>query len=101
MLGRGRWKIGFPRSGMTVRGGVGFAGRCGAAYTGRGPVCGTISRRAGGAGRAGAAGFAAAGGAVTGAATVVAASAGAEGARLTGGCEGASIGCGATSATVS
>jgi hypothetical protein len=46
--GRGRWKIGLPRSGSPVRGAaVLAAGRGGAAYTGRGPVCGTMSRRCG------------------------------------------------------
>ena len=52
--------MGLPRSGITCRGGVVAAGRTGAVYTGRGPVCGTIKRRGGGpgvacgAGRAGA-----------------------------------------------
>jgi hypothetical protein len=56
MPGRGRWKIGLPRSGMTCRGGVVAVGRAGAVYTGRGPVCGTIRRRGGGPGAAGGAG---------------------------------------------
>ncbi len=51
--GRGRWKIGLPRSGIPPRAGapVAAAGRGtiggggGAVYTGRGPVCGTIRRR--------------------------------------------------------
>jgi len=48
--GRGRWKIGLPRSGMPPRGAIGApAGRTGAVYTGRGPLCGTIRRRGGGA----------------------------------------------------
>jgi len=63
--GRGRWKIGLPRSGSPVRGAVGVApaGRTGAAYTGRGPVCGTIRRRCGTIGLpwAGGDGFAAGG----------------------------------------
>ena len=53
--GRGRWKIGCPRTGNPVRlpmGDDGWAGRGGAGggavYTGRGPVCGTIMRRGGG-----------------------------------------------------
>ena len=45
--------MGLPRSGITVRCGGGAvveaAGRGGAEYTGRGPVCGTISRLGGGA----------------------------------------------------
>ena len=48
-LGRGRWKMGLPRSGMP-RAPVGVAARAdagGAWYTGRGPVCGTIRRRGG------------------------------------------------------
>ena len=40
--GRGRWKIGLPRSGMPPRGAIGAPGRGGATggarYTGRGPV---------------------------------------------------------------
>ena len=51
--GRGRWKMGLPRSGITCRGVVLAAGRAGAEYTGRGPVCGTIRRRGGAAGAAG------------------------------------------------
>src|ERR1019366_7596467 len=68
MPGRGRWKIGLPRSGIPPRGGtvgrsaVGDGG--GAAYTGRGPVCGTIMRRTGAAGRCGVAGLAGTGTAV-------------------------------------
>jgi hypothetical protein len=55
--GRGRWKIGCPRTGSPVRLPIdaedgGWAARGGAGggavYTGRGPVCGTIMRRAGG-----------------------------------------------------
>ncbi len=52
--GRGRWKMGCPRTGKPVRlpaagGGCGArgGGGGGAVYTGRGPVCGTIMRRAG------------------------------------------------------
>ena len=49
--GRGRWKIGWPGTGrpgmgrgaIEAEGAVG-AGRGGALYTGRGPVCGTIMR---------------------------------------------------------
>ncbi len=77
--GRGRWKIGCPRTGAPVRGAGGAGVRCGGAvYTGRGPVWGTIKRRGGAppcagpwgfagcagafaAGAAGAAGFSAAG----------------------------------------
>ncbi len=52
--GRGRWKIGWPGTGRpgAGRGVVLAAGRIGALYTGRGPVCGTIMRRAGGGGAA-------------------------------------------------
>jgi hypothetical protein len=55
--GRGRWNMGCPRTGRPVRfpigaedGGWGArgGGGGGAVYTGRGPVCGTIIRRAGG-----------------------------------------------------
>lgn len=50
--GRGRAKIGLPRSGIPPRGGAVGTGRVGdgggAAYTGRGPVCGTINRRGAG-----------------------------------------------------
>src|SRR6516164_8657572 len=97
MLGRGRWKIGFPRSGMTVRGGVVPTGRCGAAYTGRGPVCGTISLRGGGAGR-GAAGLAEVGGGIGGVATAPVASLEACAAGCVGG-TGSSTGGAAVSAT--
>ncbi len=51
VVGRGRWKMGCPGTGRpgAGRGGatadaVGAAGRGGALYTGRGPVCGTIMR---------------------------------------------------------
>ena len=68
--GRGRWKIGWPGTGRPGIGrpvigraaigtpgcGGGGAGRGGGAlYTGRGPVCGTIMRGAGGVGATGAA----------------------------------------------
>ena len=48
--GRGRWKIGLPRSGIAPRAGAPLAAERGVAlggarYTGRGPVCGTIKRR--------------------------------------------------------
>jgi hypothetical protein len=60
--GRGRWKIGCPGTGRPGAGlpwcgravpvfdAAGVAGRTGAVYTGRGPVCGTISRRGGACG---------------------------------------------------
>jgi hypothetical protein len=59
--GRGRWKIGWPGTGLPgagrmvptggPEGGTGAGGRGGGAlYTGRGPVCGTIMRGAGVAG---------------------------------------------------
>ena len=47
--GRGRWKMGLPRSGIPPRGGAlapaRGAANGGARYTGRGPVWGTIKRR--------------------------------------------------------
>jgi hypothetical protein len=47
--GRGRWKMGLPRSGIPPRGGALVPARGatdgGARYTGRGPVWGTIKRR--------------------------------------------------------
>ncbi len=47
--GRGRWKIGLPRSGIAPRGRALVSARTGAdggaRYTGRGPVWGTIKRR--------------------------------------------------------
>jgi hypothetical protein len=60
--GRGRWKIGWPGTGRPGAGrrvpigalawgaGVGAGRGGGALYTGRGPVCGTIMRGAGGCG---------------------------------------------------
>ena len=69
--GRGRWKMGWPRTGPgRVPAGADAEGPCGgregwtggAVYTGRGPVCGTIMRRAGCS--AGAAGCRDAGGCV-------------------------------------
>src|SRR5579863_5649941 len=74
----GRWKIGLPRSGITTRGGA-PAGRTGAWYTGRGPVCGTINRRGGGTGVALAAGGAGDAGRDGGAATCAAGADGAAG----------------------
>ncbi len=62
--GRGRWKIGWPGTGRPGAGRApagavdkpaGGAGRKGALYTGRGPVCGTIIRGGGACGAAGAA----------------------------------------------
>ncbi len=68
--------MGLPRSGIPPRGGAEAAlGRAadggGAAYTGRGPVCGTINLRGGGVRCAPAGGFAAAGAWETGAAGTV------------------------------
>ena len=68
-VGRGRWKMGCPRTGRpgTARspaaGGAlagALGGRTGARYTGRGPVCGRITRRGASAGVAVAGGAAAA-----------------------------------------
>jgi hypothetical protein len=73
--GRGRWKIGWPGTGRPGAGRIvapggapsvaivpaGAAGRKGALYTGRGPVCGTIIRGGGavaGGGALGATGLA-------------------------------------------
>ena len=72
--GRGRWKMGWPGTGRPGAGRIvapvgapgvaivpaGAAGRKGALYTGRGPVCGTIIRGGGaGGGALGATGLAA------------------------------------------
>jgi len=93
--GRGRWNIGWPGTGRpgTERPCIGRAaevlgdgapeeaagalGRMGALYTGRGPVCGMITRGAGELGAAGAAGLAATGAGVTEAAGGAAAGGGA------------------------
>jgi hypothetical protein len=68
-----RWKIGWPGTGRPGAGRIppmgtpgwtgGGVGRIGALYTGRGPVCGTIMRGAGGWGAAGREGTVATGGA--------------------------------------
>jgi hypothetical protein len=80
MPGRpGRWKIGLPR--CNPGGGV-----VGALYTGRGPVCGMMTRRTGGAGVAG---VAAAGCGTVGDSSVTEAS----GAAATGGGSGAGGAC--------
>src|SRR5271166_1934866 len=64
-LGRGRWKMGWPGTGRPGVGraaapasALGAAGRIGALYTGRGPVCGTIMRGDGTGSRGGADGAA-------------------------------------------
>ncbi len=60
-VGRGRWKMGCPRTGRpgaarspAAGGALGgaLAGRTGAWYTGRGPVCGRMTRRGASAGAA-------------------------------------------------
>jgi hypothetical protein len=130
--GRGRWKMGCPGTGRPGAGRAGApdwaaeGGACGGAlYTGRGPVCGTIIRRCGGAGADGlvaggvggvacaggdgatgsviAGGTAAAGGCERGGATVEAVAEGTVGGTgasggAGGGCTGAGgLGCGTTS----